>query len=477
MPWLRPLLLAVAVLLAPVVPPAAATPRAATPAEPAMAAAAFLDTIGVNLDLAGQAPAAALLRASRSARQLEAAGVRHVRVRGAADPADPTWAAVRALTAAGLGVDLVAAPGTDWAGFAAGAASLGKGLEALEAEGDAGPLRLAAGAHPALERVPLLGPPGDTATDHPTARLELRGRCPGCVPDPGADGPPGASPRGGPPLVTEATLGAGVPETVAAGYLPRVLLGHAGAATRTYLGTLAGEQAGPGLLGPDGAPTRALRDLANLEALLADPGPAFTPGRLAFRLSGDTDGLRQLLLQKADGRFWLVLWVEKSSWDPAGGRELAVAAQPVTVTLADRVAAARAFAPDLGTAPERHFAGPTRTIELEVPDRPLLLELLPWTPPATAAGATAVPPRARPVPTTARAGAPGPPAPAAAGDRDGPDAAGGAATAAAAPDRGGRGPLAFTGAAALPLLAASGLLVLVGTGALAASRRRWHHHR
>jgi len=34
----------------------------------------------------------------------------------------------------------------------------------------------------------------------------------------------------------------------------------------------------------------------------------------------------------------------------------------------------------------------------------------------------------------------------------------------------GRGPLAFTGAAALPLLAASGLLVLVGTAALAASR-------
>jgi hypothetical protein len=174
MPWLRPLLLAAAVLLGPAGPPAAAAPRAATPGEPAMAAAAFLDTIGVNVDPGRQAPVA----------QLAAAGVRHVRVRAAADPADPSWSAVRALTAAGLGVDLVAAPGTDWASFAGAASSLGKGLEALEAEGDAGPLRLAARAHPALDRVPVLGPATDGAADHPTARLELRGRCPGCVPGP-----------------------------------------------------------------------------------------------------------------------------------------------------------------------------------------------------------------------------------------------------------------------------------------------------
>jgi hypothetical protein len=476
MRWLPPLLLA-AVLLAPLGPPAAAAPRAATRGEPAMAAAAFLDTVGVNLDSGGEV---ALARASRAARQLAAAGIRHVRVRAAADPADPSWPAVRALTGAGLRVDLVAAPGTDWAGFAGAAADLGAGLEALEAEGDAAPLRLAARADPALKRVPLLGPAGDAAADVHTARVELGGHCPGCVPGPGAGGGPSAGAAGRPgtgpgrPWVTEATLGGGVPDTVAARYLPRLLLGHAGAAPRTYLGALAGEQAGPGLLGPDGTPTRALRDLANLETLLRDPGPAFTPGRLAFRLSGDTDGLRHRLLQKADGRFWLVLWVEKPSWDPAEARALTVAPQPVAVTLADPVAAARAFAPDLGTEPERHFAGPTRTIELEVPDRPLLLELLPWTPPAVVAGATSTPPPPRPAPTTVRAGAPGPPPPGAAGD---PDAARSPATAAAAPDRTAAGPLAFTGGAALPLLAASGLLVLVGTAALAASRRRWHHHR
>jgi hypothetical protein len=459
-PWLPPLLLAAAVLLGPACLPAAAAPRTATPGEPAMAADAFLDTIGVNVDPGGQPVVAPLQRA----------GIRHVRVRAAADPADPTWAAVWALTGAGLGVDLVGAPGTDWPSFAGAAASIGKGLEALEAEGDAGALRLAARAHPTLDGVPLLGPAADGATDYHTARLELQGRCPGCVSGPG----PGGSLQ-----VTEATLGAGVPEAVAARYLPRLLLGHARTAARTYLGGVAGEHAGPGLLGPDGSPTRAHRDLANLVALLADPGPAFTPGRLAYRLSGDTDGLRHLLLQKADGRFWLVLWVEKPSWDPAGGRELAVAAQPVSIGLADEVAAARAFAPDLGTAPERHFAGPTRTIELEVPDRPLLVELLPRMPPAAAVAAGPATPRpgGSPPSATPRRGAPGRPAPAAAGDTAAPDAAGGPATAAAAPAASVRRPLALTGSAALPLLVASGLLVLVGTAALAASRRRWHHHR
>jgi hypothetical protein len=171
----------------------------------------------------------------------------------------------------------------------------------------------------------------------------------------------------------------GVPESVAARYLPRLLLGRAATAARTYLGALDGDGRGP-LLRADGSPARAHRVLANLVALLADPRPPPTPGALAYRLSGDTDGLRHLLLHKADGHFWLALWVERPSWDPATGQELSLPAQPVRVTLARKVAAARAFVPELGTVAERHFAGPTRTIEVEVPDRVLLVELLPLRP-------------------------------------------------------------------------------------------------
>jgi hypothetical protein len=137
---------------------------------------------------------------------------------------------------------------------------------------------------------------------------------------------------------------------------------------------------------------------------------ASTPGALAYRPSGDTDGLRRLLLHKADGHFWLALWVERPSRDPATGQELTLPAQPVRVTLARKVAAARAFVPELGTAPERHVAGPTRTIEVEVPDRVLLLELLPLRPPAAARStAVAAPPARAPRPrAVAGGGRPGP---------------------------------------------------------------------
>jgi hypothetical protein len=455
MPSLRPLLPAVAALLLTLagLPAAAALPPRG---EVAGAAGGFVDAVGVNVDPRAPGVAAAL----------RAAGVRHVRAGAAPDPADPAWAALRALAGAGLRVDLVVPAEADVAAVAGAAAALGDGLAGLEATGDPQPLAAAAKAQPALRRVPLLGPWG--AVDYRTARIDLAGRCPGCAPAPG----PGRRLQ-----VTEATLGAGVPETVAASYVPRLLLAQAATAARTYVGELPGERPGPTpLLRADGSPTRALRALANLLALLADPRPVRTPARLAYRLSGDTDGLRRRLLQKADGHFWLALWAERPSWDPATRRVLVPAARPVRVSLARPVAAARAYDPALGTAAERHFAGPTRSIDLEVGDRVLLLELVP-APGRPAITRPAAAPASRP-----DARPPRPPATARGGDRRSRAAprrpaapAGPAATGAAA--RRPREPLALTGSAAPSLLVASGLLVAVGTIALAASRRRWHHHR
>ena len=53
--------------------------------------------------------------------------------------------------------------------------------------------------------------------------------------------------------------------------------------------------------------------MANLIGLLADPGPAFQPGRLDFVVSGDN--VQTILLQKRDGEFWLALWLSSSLWD------------------------------------------------------------------------------------------------------------------------------------------------------------------
>jgi hypothetical protein len=240
---------------------------------------------------------------------------------------------------------------------------------------------------------------------------------------------------------------------------------------------------GPGLLDAAGSPTPAYAPVANLLALLDDRQRQVDPDPLGFRLTGSVDGVGHRLLQKADGHFWLALWVERPGWDPATGRELAVPEQQVTVALDDPVAGARSFVPELGTGVQRSFIdppGPARldAVDLELSDRVVLLELLPLgaggsepdatAPPTVAAQATAT---TQP-PVVKGSSQPAPPTSRPAGDAA---RAAAAAKPTAALDPASRSPLAFTGSTALSMLGASMLLLLVGAAALFASRRRYHH--
>jgi hypothetical protein len=307
--------------------------------------------------------------------------------------------------------------------------------------------------------------------------LELDGRCPGCAGDQLGSGDAAVQ-------VTEVDLGKGVPSAVAARYLPRLLLANAGAAVRTYVQGSGGEASGPGLLDAAGAPTLAYQAVANLLALLDDGGKQVQPGRLGLELTGEVDGVQHRLLQKADGHFWLALWVERAGWDPAAGRELAVPGQQVTVALETPLAGAREFVPELGTTAQRSFTDPPGearqldTIQLEVTDRVLLLELLPRRADGAAPRATTPPVAAGPAATATQSpvvkgsGQPATPTTSPAGDDAQVAAAG---EPAAALDPASRSPLAFTGSTAMSMLGASLLLMLVGVAALFASRRRYHH--
>jgi hypothetical protein len=474
MPRLRPLLAGILlVLLACLGTGAAAAPgQPAGGEELATSAGAFVDSVGVNLQPADARAGWAL------AERLEAAGIRHVRGPAATGPDDPALAGLRALAGAGLQLDLAVGAGADPAAAVEAAASLGPAVAALEAPAGekATRLRRAVLAHPRLPGVTVLGRgPG---ADHQAVRLDLGGRCPGCVADELGSGDAAVQ-------VTEVDLGAGVPDAVAARYLPRLLLANAGLAVRTYLQGQ-GDDTGPGLLGPGGAPTLAYHTVARMLALLDDGRRQVAPDRLAFRLTGDTGAVRHRLLQKADGHFWLALWVEEPGWDPAAGQELAVPGRQVRVVLDTPVAGARAFVPELGTGPERSFTDPPGAgrpldrLDLEVTDRVLLLELLPRRADGTAPRATTPPPepaQADPAaqdPVVADAGQAVTPTTAAAAD---PAAARAAAAGrpAGAEDPASRAPLAFTGSTALSMLVASVLLMLVGWAALFASRRRYHH--
>ncbi len=88
-----------------------------------------------------------------------------------------------------------------------------------------------------------------------------------------------------------------------------------------------------GMLRNDGTEKPAYLVMKEVLNELADPGPAFSPGRLAFDIDGATPDLRHLLLQKRDGTNYLLVWLEVESWDPNRRTEIVVPPQSVTVRL------------------------------------------------------------------------------------------------------------------------------------------------
>jgi hypothetical protein len=89
-----------------------------------------------------------------------------------------------------------------------------------------------------------------------------------------------------------------------------------------------------GLVSTDGAPKPQYVALQSMISLLADPGPQFQPTSLAYSLSGGTSNVQQLLLQKRDGSYYLLLWSELPGWDATSGLPIAVAPQNVSITFA-----------------------------------------------------------------------------------------------------------------------------------------------
>jgi hypothetical protein len=116
-----------------------------------------------------------------------------------------------------------------------------------------------------------------------------------------------------------------VSEQAMATYLPRLYLEYfRRGIPRTFSYELLDEGPGGveqedsfGLLRNDLTPKPAFDALRSTIRLLDDPGPAFTPVPLDYRVGGDRTGLSRLLLQKRDGSYYLALWRSESVWDTA----------------------------------------------------------------------------------------------------------------------------------------------------------------
>jgi hypothetical protein len=186
----------------------------------------------------------------------------------------------------------------------------------------------------------------------------------------------------------------GIPDSVAAKYLPRLLLEqYARGIRRTYIYELAdvthaqqGIHNEFGLVRSDFSPKPAYLAIQHLIALLADPGPAWAPRDLALSLSGELSNVHHLLFAKRDGTYLLAIWQEVPGYDVNSKKILPVPPQQVMYALPNPFLVEQMRLNEDGSLAEE---APDLTSRgaISVDDRVTLLKI---TPPSTAKKAPAV---------------------------------------------------------------------------------------
>ena len=128
-----------------------------------------------------------------------------------------------------------------------------------------------------------------------------------------------------------------------------------------------------GFYKPDYTPRKAALYLHNLTTVLAERGdgdrraptktPAKAPGKLAYAIPDQPATVHDLLLQKRDGTFALVVWGERVT-----------GSDRVTVRLGKAHPSVRVYDPTVGTAPVRTLSN-VSSLTLTLSDHPLVVEL------------------------------------------------------------------------------------------------------
>jgi hypothetical protein len=136
--------------------------------------------------------------------------------------------------------------------------------------------------------------------------------------------------------------------------------------TAVYLLRDRGDESGNqtfGFFKPDYGPRKAAIYLHNLTTILADPKPVEKPGRLDYTIADPPATVHDLLLQRGDGTFLLVIWDEKVK----GTDEL-------TVRLGRRCRTVKVYDPTIGMDPTKTHAD-AESVRLTLSDHPLVLAI------------------------------------------------------------------------------------------------------
>jgi len=213
-----------------------------------------------------------------------------------------------------------------------------------------------------------------------------------------------------------------VTEAAQAVYMPRVFLEHfRRGVSRTYSYELLDEFPDPkltdresnfGLLRNDLSKKPAFDALRNLIGILKDPGSSFTPGSLDYSLEGNQEGLRQVLLQKSDGSFYLAVWRATSVWDPINKVALNPGSPPISIKFNQPISSVQLYAPNVSDAPQSSIVNPSGPLSYAIGPQVQILRITPGPSGAPTTEPTPTPTEPAPIPTEETAPVPTEPTPA-----------------------------------------------------------------
>jgi hypothetical protein len=102
---------------------------------------------------------------------------------------------------------------------------------------------------------------------------------------------------------------------------------------------------------------------------------SFIPGSLEFSLSKVPSTVHSVLLQKSNGRFFVIIWNEVKNWEPKTGTPVDVNPVNAQLRIEADVTQIRTFVPnDSGTEPTG-TTNQANAIRLAILDRPTIVEI------------------------------------------------------------------------------------------------------
>jgi hypothetical protein len=132
-----------------------------------------------------------------------------------------------------------------------------------------------------------------------------------------------------------------------------------------------------GLFTADGAPKEFATALHNLTTILSDPGSnaiSFNTSPLKVSFSGLPQTASNLVMQKSNGTYEIIIWDEQQLWDPNNDVQLPAKASDITLSFGKSFKSVQVFDPtEAATSTDTYCS--VNHVALQLSDAPLIVQL------------------------------------------------------------------------------------------------------